>query len=117
MNVFAILLIAGLPFMQKLTGETNSHASTARGVKQFAEKKYAEAQKSFATSSSIASTPSRSFNLGTSQIAAGNREAGSSAIAKALVDPALRADARFNRGNGPVACKACDNAIRPYREA
>jgi len=116
MKVFAILLIAGLPFVQQLTRETNSHAATARGVKQFAAKKYAEAQKSFATSSSIASTPTRAFNLGTSQIATGNREAGSSTIAKALADPALRADALFNRGNSALAANAFDYAIRDYSD-
>jgi Ca-activated chloride channel family protein len=116
MKVFAILLIAGLPFVQRLTRETNSHASTARGVKQFAEKKYAEAQKSFATSSSIAPTPVRAFNLGTSQIAAGNRETGSSTIAKALADPTLRADALFNRGNSALAANAFDYAIRDYTD-
>ncbi len=116
MKVFAILLIAGLPFMANLTRETNSHAATAHGVKQFAEKKYAEAQTSFAKSSSIASTPARSFNLGTAQIAAGNREAGSATIAKALADPSLRADALFNRGNSALAANAFDYAIRDYSQ-
>jgi len=116
MNVFAILLIAGLPFVANLTRETNSHAATARGVKQFAQKKYAEAQTSFTTSSAIASTPARAFNLGTAQIAAGNREAGSSTIAKALADPSLRADALFNRGNSALAANAFDYAIRDYSQ-
>ena len=116
MKVLAILLIAGLPFVSNLTRETNSHAATARGVKQFAEKKYAEAQTSFATSSAIASTPARAFNLGTAQIAAGNREAGSSTIAKALADPSLRADALFNRGNSALAANAFDYAIRDYSQ-
>jgi Ca-activated chloride channel homolog len=116
MKVLAILLLAGLPFVQRLTRETNSHAATARGVKQFAEKKYAEAQTSFATSSSIAPSPARDFNLGTSQIAAGNREAGSATIAKALADPSLRADALFNRGNSALAANAFDYAIRDYSE-
>jgi Ca-activated chloride channel family protein len=116
MRTIAILLIAALPFVQRLTRETNSHASTARGVKQFAGKKYAEAEKSFATSSAIASSPTRSFNLGTSEIAAGNREAGSSTIAKALADPSLRADALFNRGNSALASNAFDYAIRDYSQ-
>jgi len=116
MKVFSILLIAGLPFVANLTRETNSHAATARGVKQFAQKKYAEAQTSFATSSAIASTPARAFNLGTAQIAAGNREAGSSTIAKALADPTLRADALFNRGNSALAANAFDYAIRDYSQ-
>ena len=116
MKIFAILLIAGLPFVQLLTRESNSHAATSRGVKQFAEKKYAEAQKSFATSSAIASSPARSFNLGTSQIASGNREVGSATITKALADPALRADAHFNRGNSALSANAFDYAIRDYSE-
>jgi len=116
MRTIAILLITVFPFVQRITRETNSHAATARGVKQFADKKYAEAQKSFATSSAIASSPTRSFNLGTSQIAAGNREAGSSTIAKALADPSLRADALFNRGNSALASNAFDYAIRDYSE-
>lgn len=116
MRTIAILLVAGLPFVQLLTRETNSHAATSRGVKQFGEKKYAEAQKSFATSSAIASSPARSFNLGTSQIASGNREIGSATITKALADPALRADAHFNRGNSALSANAFDYAIRDYSE-
>lgn len=116
MKTFAIVLIAGLPFVGPLMRETNSHAAAANGVKQFASKKYADAQKSFATANAIESNPMRSFNLGTSQIAAGNREAGSSTIAKALSDPALRPDALFNRGNSALAANAFDYAIRDYSE-
>jgi tetratricopeptide (TPR) repeat protein len=117
MKVIPILLLLTLPFADRFTRETNSRAATARGVKQFTEKKYAEAQKSFATATSIASTPARAFNLGTSQIAAGNREAGSSTIAKALADPSLRADALFNRGNSALSASAFDYAIRDYTDA
>jgi Ca-activated chloride channel family protein len=113
--VIVALLILGLD-LSRIWRETNSHAATARGVKQFAGKKYTEAEKSFATSSAIASTPTRSFNLGTSQIAAGNREAGSSTIAKAFADPSLRADALFNRGNSALAANAFDYAIRDYTQ-
>jgi tetratricopeptide (TPR) repeat protein len=106
-----------LPFADRFTRETNSHAATARGVKQFEQKNYADAQKSFTTATSIAPTPTRAFNLGTSQIAAGNREAGSSTIAKALADPSLRADALFNRGNSALTANAFDYAIRDYTDA
>jgi len=116
MKALAILLLVTIPFVDRLTRETNSHAATARGVKQFAGKKYAESQKSFGTSASIAPSPVRSFNLGTSQIAAGNREAGSATIAKALSDPSLRADALFNRGNSALAANAFDYAIRDYSD-
>ncbi len=113
----AILLLAGLPFVERFTRETNSHAANACGVKQFAAKKYAEAQQSFATASAIASSASRAFNLGTSEIAAGNREAGATTIAKAMGDPSLRPDALFNRGNSALAASAFDYAIRDYSEA
>ena len=117
MKVLTIVLLVTIPFADRFTRETNSHAATARGVKQFQQKKYAEAQKSFATATSIAPTPARAFNLGTSQIAAGNREAGSSTIAKALADPSLRADALFNRGNSALSASAFDYAIRDYTDA
>jgi tetratricopeptide (TPR) repeat protein len=117
MKLAAILLVITLPFAGRFTRETNSHAATARGVEQFKQKKYAEAQKSFAAATSIAATPARSFNLGTSQIATGNREAGSSTIAKALGDPSLRADALFNRGNSALSANAFDYAIRDYTDA
>jgi tetratricopeptide (TPR) repeat protein len=116
MKIVSILLLVTFPFIDRVTRETNSHAATARGVKQYAAKKYAEAQKSFATSASIAPSPARSFNLGTSQIAAGNREAGSATIAKALADPSLRADALFNRGNSALSANAFDYAIRDYSD-
>jgi tetratricopeptide (TPR) repeat protein len=116
MKLMAMLFIAALPFAAQLTRETNSHAATARGVKQFTAKKYVDAQASFTTATAIAPSPSRSFNLGTSQIAAGNREAGSSTIAKALADPSLRPDALFNRGNSALASNAYDYAIRDYSE-
>jgi tetratricopeptide (TPR) repeat protein len=116
MKIFAILLLVSLPFPDRFTPETNSHAAAARGVKLFSEKKYADAQKSFATATAVASSPLRAFNLGTSQIAAGNREAGSSTIAKALADPSLRADALFNRGNSALSANAYDYAIRDYSQ-
>jgi Ca-activated chloride channel family protein len=117
MKLISILLLVTIPFVDRFTRETNSHAATARGVKQFEQKKYADAQKSFSTATSIAPTPARAFNLGTSQIAAGNREAGSSTIAKALNDPSLRADALFNRGNSALTANAFDYAIRDFTDA
>jgi tetratricopeptide (TPR) repeat protein len=117
MKTFAIvMLLLSLPFLDRFTRETNSHAAASRGVKQFAEKKYALAQKSFATAAAVAPSPLRAFNLGTSQIAAGNREAGSSTIAAALADPSLRADGLFNRGNSALAANAFDYAIRDYSQ-
>jgi tetratricopeptide (TPR) repeat protein len=109
------LLVVGLD-LARLWRETNSHAATARGVREFAAKQYAAAQKWFGTASGIAPTPRAAFNLGTAQIASGNRELGSATIAKALADPTLRADALFNRGNSALEAKAFDYAIRDYTD-
>jgi len=107
------LLISWLTFWR----DTNSHAATARGTKAFTGKKYPAAVDSFRKAHTIAPTPARAFNLGTAEIAAGNREAGSSTLAAAMKAPALRADALFNRGNAALAANAYDYAIRDYTDA
>jgi tetratricopeptide (TPR) repeat protein len=110
--MIALLLLAmNLP---KWWRETNSHAATAHGVKSFAQKKYTEAVTAFASANGIQPSPQRAFNLGTAQVAAGNREQGSSVLSKAMSDPHLRADALFNRGNSALAANAFDYAIRDY---
>ena len=97
--------------------DTNSHAANARGVKAYAQKKYAEAASAFAKQGELRKSAEAQFNLGTAQIAAGNREAGAATIAKAMQDPRLRADALFNRGNSALSAKAFDHAIRDYTDA
>jgi tetratricopeptide (TPR) repeat protein len=101
----------------ELWRDTNSHAANARGVDAFAHKRFAEAAADFGKQARINPSPAANFSLGTAQIAAGNREQGSSTIAKALRDPALRGDALFNRGNSALAAKAYDYAIRDYTAA
>src|SRR5204862_316898 len=64
----------------------------------------------------LARTPRNAFNLGTSQIAAGQREQGSATLSAAMKDPSLRSDALFNRGNSALASKAFDQAIADYIE-
>ena len=110
--IAALLIVNWLTFWR----DTNSHAATAHGVKSFAQKKYSDAAKSFAKANTLAPTPPRAFNLGTAEIAAGNREAGSSMLDAAMRDPSLRADALFNRGNAALAANAFDYAIRDYTE-
>ena len=111
--IAALLLANWLTFWR----DTNTHAATARGMKSFAGKKYEDAAKSFAKADVLAPTPAHAFNLGTAEIAAGNREAGSSTLEAAMRDPSLRADALFNRGNAALASNAFDYAIRDYSEA
>ncbi len=108
---------SNLETLQPLFRDTNAHAATVRGTKAFAAKKYAAAVESFRKASAIHSTPARAFNLGTAEIAGGNREAGSSTLAEAMKEPALRADALFNRGNAALDAGAFDYAIRDYADA
>ena len=113
-------MIAALLFLFNLAQwwhETNSHAANARGVKAFANKKYTDSVKAFRDADSIAPTPAREFNLGTAQIAAGDREKGSATLNKAMEDPRLRADSFFNRGSSALASNAYDSAIRDFTEA
>ena len=93
---------------------TNSHAANVHGVEAFARKKYADAVTSFSRQKP---SPAAAFNLGTAQIAAGNREQGSQTLAKALDDPQLRASAFFNRGASALDAKAYDYAIHDFTEA
>lgn len=93
---------------------TNSRAATARGVAAYQKKDYAAAPKEFANANQLKPTSASAFNLGTSQIASGNREEGSATLAKAMSDRALKADALYNRGNSALASSAYDYAIRDY---
>jgi Ca-activated chloride channel family protein len=97
--------------------ETNSHASSARGARAYEKKKYPDAVKAFGRAQQLAPSPRNAFNLGTSEIAAGNREQGSTHMAEAIADPTLRADALFNRGNSALQAKAYDHAVRDYADA
>ena len=101
----------------QLWRETNSHAANARGVKAFAQKKYEDSVRAFGDAQSIAPSPQRAFNLGTAQVAAGQREAGSATLSKAMADARLREATLFNRGNSALASNAYDPAIRDFTEA
>ena len=112
--IAALLLIVNLASMWR---ETNSHSANARGVKAFTAKKYDQSVKAFRDAETIAPSTRREFNLGTAQIAAGNREQGSATLAKAMQDPRLRADSLFNRGTSALASNAYDSAIRDFTSA
>ncbi|HYS55325.1 MAG TPA: hypothetical protein VER58_16330, partial [Thermoanaerobaculia bacterium] len=70
----------------QLWRDTNSHAANAHGVKAFSQKKYGDAVRDFGAANAIAPSSRRAFNLGTAQVAAGNREQGSSTLARAMSD-------------------------------
>ena len=112
MRTVALLLVS-LAFWR----ETNSHASASRGARAYAAQQYAKAVAAFARVHELTPSPRSAFNLGTAQIAAGQREEGSATLAGAITDRALRADALFNRGNSALAAKALEHAIRDYTDA
>jgi len=112
--IAALLLVWNL---SQFWRETNSHAATARGTKAFTQKKYNDAVRAFGAANSIAPSTRRAFNLGTAQIAAGNREQGSSTMTRVMRDPQLRADALFNRGYSALTSNAYDYAIRDFSDA
>ncbi len=97
--------------------ETNSHSASAGGARAYEKKQYDASVRSFERAQQIAPSPRGAFNLGTALIASGQRELGSGALADAIKDPALRADALFNRGNSALASKAWDHAIGDYIES
>ena len=80
------LLVNWLTFWR----DTNSHAASARGVKAFSNKKYADAVKSFDKANAIAPTPARAFNLGTAEIAANKGEAGAATLGAEGCDGSFR---------------------------
>ena len=112
--IAALLLIWNLA---QLWRETNSHAANARGVKTFTQKKYDRSVKAFGEANAIQPSPQRAFNLGTAQIAAGQRETGSATLMKAMPDARLRQATLFNRGSSALASNAFDAAIRDFTGA
>lgn len=114
MLVVAAISLASI--WQKMTMPTNSKAATDRGVLAYERQKYGDATSQFASAVSNDPSPQNLFNLGTSQIAAGQRTEGSATLTKALADPRLRPQSLFNRGNSALAANALDHAIRDYTE-
>lgn len=111
--IAVVALVALAPFVR----ETNSHAASTRGAAAYSSAVYSKAVEELAKAQELSPSALGAFNLGTAQIAAGQREEGSATLAEAIKDPALRADAYFNRGNSALAAKAFEHAIRDYTEA
>ncbi|HEX8619323.1 MAG TPA: hypothetical protein VF911_17200 [Thermoanaerobaculia bacterium] len=117
MKTFIVVAMVGLAGLGDFMRETNSHAAASRGANAFAQKQYAESARAFAAAQELAPSVRGAFNLGTAEIAAGQREQGSARLAAAIKDPSLRADALFNRGNSALAAKAFEHAVRDYVDA
>lgn len=113
MRVAMVMLLA----VTSLWHETNSRAASTRGAKAFAAKEYAKSAEAFRRAHELAPSAQSAFNLGTAQVAAGQREQGSATLTEAVEDPKLRADALYNRGNSALGAKALDHAVRDYTEA
>jgi Ca-activated chloride channel homolog len=110
-----LVLIAAIT-AAPLLRESNSHAAATRGGKAYAASNYSEAAIAYGEAQQLAPSPRGAFNLGTAQIAAGERERGSTTLGQAIKDPALRADALFNRGNSALGAKAYEHAISDFIE-
>lgn len=116
----AILVVAAISLSslwQQMTRPTNSKAATDRGVVAYERQKYGDATSEFASAAATNPSPRALFNLGTAQIAAGQRTEGSATLTKAMETPSLRPQALFNRGNSALAANALDHAIRDYTDA
>jgi len=109
-----IVLLALAIDVARVWHDLNSYIAGARGAKQFQAKQYAKSAASFDKANAIKTTPARQFNLGTAEVASGDRERGAAALDKAMSDPRLRADALYNRGTSALGAKAYDSAIRDY---
>ncbi|MEO8379872.1 MAG: tetratricopeptide repeat protein, partial [Acidobacteriota bacterium] len=116
MKLTALVLLAAVS-LGSVWRETNSYAAARRGAAAFEQKHYKEAVAAFQRANELAPSARNAFNLGTAQIAAGEREQGSNTLGQALKDPTVRADAFFNRGNSALASKAFDHAVRDFVEA
>jgi Ca-activated chloride channel family protein len=118
MKVVAVMLLAvSLSSLGKFWQPSNSNAANRRGVASYEAKKYGEAAQAFARAHQLAPNSTTAFNLGTAQIAAGEREQGTATLNTALQDRSIRADALYNRGNSALAANELDSAIRDYSEA
>ncbi|HEX6086521.1 MAG TPA: hypothetical protein VF266_18475 [Thermoanaerobaculia bacterium] len=112
MRIVALLLVS-LTFWK----DTNSRAASERGREQYENKQYTQSAESYRRAQELSPSAQSAFNRGTAEIAAGQRAQGSATLAAAIQDPALRADALYNRGNSALAAKATDHAIRDYIDA
>jgi len=116
MKLAIIPILAALSIASFLR-ETNSHAAAKRGAAAFAKQDYKNATREYSTARQQSPSPRSAFNLGTSQIAGGDRATGSATLADAIREPSLRGDALFNRGNGALEAKQYEQAIRDYSDA
>ena len=116
----ALLILAAVSLSslwQQATRPSNSKAATERGVAAYQRQQYGQAAREFAAAASADPSPQRLFNLGTAQVAAGQRAEGAATLEEAMKDDSLRAAAHFNRGNGAFAAKAWEHAVRDYTAA
>lgn len=117
-SAVAILMLAfSLPaWLQPFVRSTNSHAAAARGVKEYQSKQFGPSAEDFAKANALHPSATNAFNLGTARIAAGKGEEGSKALAEAIGNPSFRASALYNRGNGALARKVYESAVKDYEE-
>lgn len=115
--IFVVAAVSLSSLWQQMMQPTNSKAAADRGVIAYERQKYGDATSEFASAAATNPSPRALFNLGTAQIAAGQRTEGSATLTKAMETPSLRPQALFNRGNSALAANALDHAIRDYTDA
>jgi tetratricopeptide (TPR) repeat protein len=91
--------------------ESNSQASTKRGIRQFAAKDYEGASRSLRSAAELAPGSRSAFNAGTAEIATGRTKEAAGALSKAAEDPAIAPDVFYNRGTGELNAKQYDEAV------
>lgn len=104
------------PWMEKFKRETSSRAATERGLSAYQKNDLKEAIPQFKTAEGLYPAPASAFNTATALIAAGKKDEGVLAIAPALDDPGLKADAHYNRGNAALSAKQWKEAVEDYVE-
>jgi len=97
--------------------DTNSSAEVRRGIEAYRSERHDDAVRAFESASKLRATPVTSFDLGTARIAAGQFQEGARDLTDAAKEPAVAADALYNRGNGALGANALDQAIQDYVQA
>ncbi|MEO8215827.1 MAG: tetratricopeptide repeat protein [Acidobacteriota bacterium] len=121
MRALAAILILSLSgsgwTLGRLLGDTSSRAAVSRGLSAFAKGDFKKALQSFSKADQLNPSARTAFNLGTTELASGDRQHGSVTIQKAMADPGLKPGALYNRGSSELQAKEYDPAIRSLIES
>ena len=120
MKIFAVVLalsLAGGWNIGSLIRDTNSRAAVSRGIAAFSKGDFKGALQSFTRAEELGPGPRTSFDLGTSQLAAGDRARGNATLRKSMADPVMKPAALYNSGSSDLLAKEYDGAIKSLVES